>query len=1114
MRAKLPDAEAVICLLLVIAAAAVPCRAQTEATSRTLAEIVSAVQESFSDNPELAVEESRRAAVLLVVEPDIGMERRLLYFTGRAFEVSSEYDSAFVYAERLEEVAGEDDGSLGNAAYLRGRVNDLRGQSQTARTEYERALRYYEAAGLASSLGRVLGDIGGTYRDESDYDTALDYYARSLEVRQQARDSAGVASSLSLIGWIHEDRGEYDDALDNYERSLAIRVRLDDRRALGSAYNNIGGIHFRRGEYEEARERFEEAMNVFAEVGDRRREANLSMNLGIVAMRLGRLDEALERQLFALEIKREIGDTRGVARALNSIGSTHAQLGDYEEAIEFFEQSLEGRDQSDKRGIATVLSNLGSAHRDLGRPKEAEAYMKRALVLREEAEDVRGQANTLSELGQLYLDEGRLSESRVGLEQALQIQTTLGDRSRAGETLLTLGAVTQLQNQLDEALALTERSVELADSTGSLLLLRDAFEQRTAILESLGRFEEALASHRKFKTLYDSVFNSESEGAIAELSAEYRAREQGQRIQLLESNRARQRLWFALLLVGVGLLVVIVALQMARTRLRKRAMTALNEAREETEEKAKELEKANELKSRFLANISHEFRTPLTLTFGPLDDLISGRHKVDSEAMPGLRRARRNGGRLLRLINQLLDLSKLDAGALVLDTDRYDLSTHLRQLASLFELFAETREIKFEIDLPAQPVMHVYDADKVEKVVTNLLSNAFKFTEPGGEVGIRLTRLDDGSVTFIVSDTGPGIDPAHLPHLFDRFYQVEQSMTRSHEGSGIGLSLVKELVDLHGGQIEVSSEVGLGTTFTVLLPEIEVKSGGAKSDVELDLSIIEDTLPPDPDIGDGLPTRSVTAESAKNEDASVILLIEDNADMRAFIRGHLEDAYEVVEAEDGRVGFDTATDIIPDLIVSDVMMPEMDGLEVTSRLKNDVRTSHIPVVLLTARSDVEDRIEGFETGADAYFPKPFNSAELHVRVRALIDERRRLRRLWNADGGIDELKGLPPRENAFVKAVRDAVETGMSDSQYSVERIAEAMNLSARQLSRKLRALTDESPANMIRRIRMEEAARLLAEGGLSVKEVSARVGYLSTPSFARAFKDVHGTSPSSYAST
>lgn len=566
------------------------------------------------------------------------------------------------------------------------------------------------------------------------------------------------------------------------------------------------------------------------------------------------------------------------------------------------------------------------------------------------------------------------------------------------------------------------------------------------------------------------------------------------------------------ILRGLAALLVMIAASVffARVygdRLRKRNL-ALERA---VASRTAELRKANELKSRFLTNISHEFRTPLTLTFGPIEDLINGHYDSIDESRPDLRRARRNGHRLLRLINQLLDLSRLESGALQLELGRHDIASLLRQISALFSSVATSRGIGLSVQVPSSPFWHTYDQDKVEKVLINLLSNAFKFTPDGGNVSVTLRAGSERSAIIEVSDNGCGIPEEHLGHIFDRFFQVDATPTRSSEGSGVGLALVRELVELHRGAISVTSTQGEGSRFEVtipFIPNVTPNTSGQPPTPEdaprtTWLDPIHSTPKPEP----------CQSESGDTEDC--VLIVEDNADMRAYVRGHLKEWYEVAEAKNGLEGLERARDLVPDLIVLDVMMPKLNGMEVLQALRTDDRTSHIPVVLLTAKTDLESRVEGFQTGADAMLPKPFNARELRARVAGLIAQRRQLWRVFSS-GKSATIPAtpvtFPPREDQFLRRVGEAVESRMERSTFGVDELAETVGMSRRQLLRKLRALTGETPVELIRRLRLERARQMLEQGAGSVKEVAYGVGFQSTSYFTRSFQSSYGVTPSEVA--
>jgi DNA-binding response OmpR family regulator len=403
------------------------------------------------------------------------------------------------------------------------------------------------------------------------------------------------------------------------------------------------------------------------------------------------------------------------------------------------------------------------------------------------------------------------------------------------------------------------------------------------------------------------------------------------------------------------------------------------------------------------------------------------------------------------------------------------------------------------------PFPFVFDVETVETVLVNLLSNALKFTPAGGTVEVTLA-LDDageGGVVLTVRDTGDGIAADHLPHVFDRFYQVDASATRKHEGAGIGLALVEQLVKLHGGTIHADSALGKGSTFTVTLPALQAPDGDALPNEPLTIA----TAPP------AEPTAPPSDPAEETPDKPLVLVVEDNADMRALLGEHLAREYRVEQAGDGEHGLHRALDLVPDLVVSDVMMPRRDGFDLLAALKADIRTSHIPVVLLTARADAESRLKGIGRGADGYLAKPFARLELLALLRNLIDGRNRLRERWQAAPGLTPAQlELPSEEQVFLEKVQALVEARMSDSAFGAAELADAVAMSPRQLRRKLNHLLGETPAALLRRFRVERAAALLDQQAGSIKDVAAATGFRSTSGFRAAFRDVLGSSPSDYA--
>ena len=524
---------------------------------------------------------------------------------------------------------------------------------------------------------------------------------------------------------------------------------------------------------------------------------------------------------------------------------------------------------------------------------------------------------------------------------------------------------------------------------------------------------------------------------------------------------------------------------------------------------AQKLHEVDELKSRFFTNISHEFRTPLTLILGPVKQVME--RIKDDKNKDELRIAHKNANKLLGLVNQLLDISKIESGNMKLSTSPINYIQLLKALTLSFASYAERKSITLKFNSTEDEIILYLDRDKIEKIITNILSNAFKFTPEGGRIEVTLHK-DDKYVNTIISDTGIGISKEKIPKIFDRFYQVDGSHTREQEGTGIGLALTKELVDLHKGKIEVESEESKGTTFTISIPlgkehlmpeeisEIEKEYTEDKSILELEDDITRKE------------ERKIDIELFENESLPLLLIVEDNSDVRKYIKDNLTKEFRTLEAVDGEDGWNKSIEQIPDLIISDVMMPKMDGFKLCEKLKTDERTSHIPVILLTAKASKEDKLAGYETGADEYLMKPFEPDELRARIKNLIEQRKRVQEYFRKQGliGIDQQK-ITSVDKRFLQRSFDIINKHISNSLFSVQMLAEELAISHSGLQKKIQSLIGETPGDLIRRIRLNKAAVLIRQKFGNLSEIALEVGYNNPSHFSNAFKRQFGTTPSQF---
>ncbi len=519
----------------------------------------------------------------------------------------------------------------------------------------------------------------------------------------------------------------------------------------------------------------------------------------------------------------------------------------------------------------------------------------------------------------------------------------------------------------------------------------------------------------------------------------------------------------------------------------------------------------DQLKSRFFANISHEFRTPLTLIMGPLNQLKEKQVEAGDRKLMGL--MHRNAERLLSLINQILDLSKLEAGKLKLDLQQVNFPALLKGIVMSFESLAEQQGVRLHFVSEVDELDVRVDPNKIEQIFNNLLSNAFKFTKTSEEVAVLLTVNEDW-VTVLVKDTGRGISADQLPHIFNRFFQAEDATSEDVPGTGIGLTLVKELVNLHGGTITVRSTENKRTSFRLRFPLNGSKAmeGEGNASEEMEDGTISSFVFPEKELApSAINTPSYSPLDQHTSTTPLVLIIEDHEDVRFYIQQNLRTHYRLLEAKDGQDGIEKALEYQPDLIISDVMMPKKNGYEVCRTLKNDQRTSHIPLILLTAKAAREEKLHGLEEGADDYLLKPFDTEELQLRVRNLIASRQQLRQQFTepAEQAIIDPK-MNATDRAFLEQVYAVLDTHLDNEQFSVDVLAEEIGMSRRHLNRKLSALTDLSANPFIRNYRLQKALLMLQRQEGNVSEVAIATGFSSTAYFVKCFREKFGQTPGS----
>lgn len=529
--------------------------------------------------------------------------------------------------------------------------------------------------------------------------------------------------------------------------------------------------------------------------------------------------------------------------------------------------------------------------------------------------------------------------------------------------------------------------------------------------------------------------------------------------------------------------------------------------------KAKEFEvkqksELEKIKSRFFANLSHEFRTPLMLIKGPLQNL---RQYFGTNKNENIDLIERNSDQLEKLIDQLLELSKLENASILLSARQHNIVIILKGLISSYESILKDKNIELIFENNLNDEIIWLDKDKFEKIINNLLSNAIKFTYSGGKINISLNeKINNSTLELTISDTGISIPEDKLDKIFDRFFQVEDPGQRSHGGSGIGLSLVKEFIDLHKWKVSVKSEKGKSTEFLIEIPYGD-KHLNENEKINPESEVLENK-----NINDEINQSSYEQHNSKQTNAKnnneIILIVDDSSDVRKYLSGLLSDDYQIYQAENGSAGIKIANEISPDIIICDVMMPSMDGMEFCGEIKNNWQTCDIPIILLTAKATFETKIEGLNIGADEFLTKPFETQELFVRIKNLIEQRKRIAQKYskNIDVLYDSNK-LSTSDNEFIQKVIQLIEINLDKLNYGTEKLAKDLFISRTKLHRKMLEISDQAPGEFIRNIKMKKAAKLLLENKLSVTQIAFEIGFSSPSQFSRAFSKQYNCLPSEF---
>ncbi len=985
---------------------------------------------------------------------------------------------------------------------------------------------------------------------------ALDYFAQARELSEKSGNNRGLARAHERAGNIYFHQGDKTLAREHYLEALKVNQQVGDYEISASIHYNLGNLHYETGAFDSVLYHADKAAEIFLEHND---------SIGYAATRYlviglykdqGKYSLAMKNGLEALGIFQRHHMQNWEMFTLNNIVDLYKIQGDYAQCLEMIDQVLENyRNTSNHKFEAVALRYKGDIYIEAGNYHEAETTLQQSLAIAKSGSFLPEQAKTLISLGMLASRLENHDTSKNYYRNALQLNLQTGDAFYEAVSYLGIGKALYHQDSMTAAVRNLLEAEERFKAFDDIAYLKDIYLYLSLVNEQLGNYQESLSSYKLYSRYSDSLLRAEKSMELGELTTRYETALKEEQIQLLRSEKEHvMKSRNNLVIIGL-LLVVLAASVISFLVYRARKNKQLVEKKEEVDR----------MKSKFFSNISHEFRTPLTLILSPLYEL---------KKEPGLRQhgillsqIERNAKRLLSLINQILDLSKLEAGKYTLQVIREDLFSFLRRVASSYDSLAAQREIKFRVFIPREHFLYNYDPEKLEMIVNNLLTNAFRFEPDNGEVVLEAIQPVNGSpVRISVKNSGSHIPEAQLEHIFDRYYSDADGTST---GIGIGLALVKELVDLFRGTIQAQSTSGTGTAFIFEFPEHPVSAPEALSDLPdtaaasaskdqsepaavSDAETVSDDSAAVTDheiVSDGADVSGIDAVSdpaavsapeavsnptgaqgtsgftrnseiypgqqTMNENVPTapelptLLVIEDHPELCEFIRTTMSGTYRVTTAGDGRSGLEKAVSTIPDIILSDVMMPEMDGLDLCRQLKQNENTSHIPIILLSARAGEEGILEGLRAYADDYLVKPFRVDQLKQRMVNLLRTRNELRERYSKDLLYRHApSSIQPAEKVFFQKLTDILEKNISNEEFGVSELSKEIGMSRSQLHRKLIGLLDMNASNFIRNYRLKRGRELLMNHAGSISEVAYMVGFNSPAYFTKCYREYFGVTP------
>lgn len=925
-------------------------------------------------------------------------------------------------------------------------------------------------------------------------DSALFYIEKLKNISIQKKYSINLVDAEYLHAQYFRRIQKPDSAIFYFDKMIATSSKIKYYRGLSMGYNGLCRTYYLLGEMEKSIAACNKALKYIGQFDDKGNAilADTHNALSVAYYRQNKLEAAINHLLLVDSIQNEKPLREDIIGATyQSLGNIYLDLKDYDAAENYY---LKANKEYEKMpGAGTFYLNttnviLGQVYYYKGQLEKADSLLSKTLLFFEGINDTRTVAEIHNYLGLVNLEEDKLEKAEMYFQKALDFQKGNGYNLEAAQSAVELGKLNIKKGKSRDAVIFLQNALSYNREIKNGMLNQKVYSLLAEAYSQQGNYKEAFHSSRIASQINDSIQQAQSAEKIKEIEGIYQTESRDREIALLtaqnaltEQQKSNQRnlLWGILAIITIA--GVFVFFQFRN--------------RQKTTRKLQELDTA---KSTFFANISHEFRTPLTLINGPIEDQLASENLSQSERK-NLASALRNTQRLKDLVDQLLALAKLESKNLKLNIQSGNLPDFITAQAEAFVFSCEEKNIDFVVEIEKDEKIDWFDQDILEKILYNLLGNAIKYTPEKGYITFRGNRKGD-DFEISVTNSGNYITPEQQQKIFDRFYQTNTK----NPGTGIGLSLTKELTEIHKGKISIKSEANGSTEFKVILPINKVAFEESQIFSEsFENKSLEKTTVFEID---------VEKQIVLAEDAPVILVIDDSKDIREYVSSIFENSFTVFSATNGREGFEKAIEHIPDIVVSDVMMPEEDGFTFTKKLKEHQLTSHIPVILLTAKTHITSKLEGMGIGADAYVTKPFNSQLLKATVENLIENRRKLQQRFAQEVVLMPKDiAVSSADEQFLERLQKVLDENITDPSFTIESFGSEMNVSRMQLHRKLKALTGQSASEFLRSQRLKLAAKILREKKIPISEVGYTVGFNDPSYFAKTFKKEFGKTPTEY---